>query len=340
MNDLEPIIRKIYVIRGQRVMLDRDLAELYGVTTGNLNKAVKRNIRRFPPDFMFQLTKEEWDSLRFQIGIIETGRGKYPKYLPHAFTEQGLAMLSGILTSDIAIDVNISIMRAFVAFRHMSAALPAPSADVVQLRKDFEELKQDIEDILHDQNEINEETRAQLDAINDALTQLQGQKPASDQLPEIGYTAIQKQREKSQNYPPQLTKLNNNNNLSGIAGLTLFHTASRRMSRVFYCLCLMTFTFFIASCQQEEVRTTGMQQLYQESQHLDQASLDSIDHFTAKLGKYIKSTPSAVDDELFEPIVNNINLSLAPHGYCVKVTTLNVGVKVNADWKGEKFINF
>ena len=70
MNDLEPIIRKIYVIRGQRVMLDRDLAELYGVTTGNLNKAVKRNIRRFPPDFMFQLTKEEWDSLRFQIGIM------------------------------------------------------------------------------------------------------------------------------------------------------------------------------------------------------------------------------------------------------------------------------
>ena len=72
MNDLEPIIRKIYVIRGQRVMLDRDLAELYGVTTGNLNKAVKRNIRRFPPDFMFQLTKEEWDSLRFQIGIMNT----------------------------------------------------------------------------------------------------------------------------------------------------------------------------------------------------------------------------------------------------------------------------
>ena len=112
MNDIQIIQSKIYEIRGVKVMLDRDLAELYQVTTGNLNKAVKRNIRRFPPDFMFQLTKEEWDSLRFQIGILEVGRGKYTKFLPHAFTEQGLAMLSGVLNSDIAIDVNISIMRA------------------------------------------------------------------------------------------------------------------------------------------------------------------------------------------------------------------------------------
>ena len=114
MNDIQIIQSKIYEIRGVKVMLDRDLAELYQVTTGNLNKAVKRNIRRFPPDFMFQLTKEEWDSLRFQIGILEVGRGKYTKFLPHAFTEQGLAMLSGVLNSDIAIDVNISIMRAFI----------------------------------------------------------------------------------------------------------------------------------------------------------------------------------------------------------------------------------
>ena len=76
------------------------------VTTGNLNKAVKRNIKRFPPDFMFQLTKEEWDSLRFQIGILDVGRGQYTKYLPYAFTEQGLAMLSGILNSDVAIYTN------------------------------------------------------------------------------------------------------------------------------------------------------------------------------------------------------------------------------------------
>ena len=210
-NDIQTIQNKIYEIRGQRVMLDRDLAELYQVTTGNLNKAVKRNIRRFPPDFMFQLTKEEFvflkQSLIFQNGIsneelkevnglLRTGRGGV-RQLPYAFTEQGLAMLSGILNSDLAIDVNISIMRAFVAIRHMVTALPPsdPSADIAQLRKDFEELKLDIEDILHDQNDINEETRAQLDAISDALTELQ--KPSTPAaLPEIGYTAVQKQREK------------------------------------------------------------------------------------------------------------------------------------------------
>ncbi len=123
MDELQIIQNLIYEVRGVKVMLDKDLAELYHVTTGNLNKAVKRNIRRFPSDFMFQLTKEEWDSLRFQIGILEVGRGKYTKYLPHAFTEQGLAMLSGVLNSDIAIDVNISIMRAFVSLRRVAAVV-------------------------------------------------------------------------------------------------------------------------------------------------------------------------------------------------------------------------
>lgn len=115
MNDIQTIQSRIYEIRGQRVMLDRDLAELYQVTTGNLNKAVKRNIKRFPSDFMFQLTTEEWELLKFQIGILKNGRGQHTKYLPYAFTEQGLAMLSGILNSDIAINVNINIMRVFVA---------------------------------------------------------------------------------------------------------------------------------------------------------------------------------------------------------------------------------
>jgi len=178
MNDLQVIQSKIYVIRGQRVMLDRDLAELYQVTTGNLNKAVKRNIRRFPPDFMFQLTKEEFQKLKndliFQNGISSWGG---TRKLPYAFTEQGLAMLSGILNSEIAIDVNISIMRAFVAIRRMAAALPNAAAEVAQLRKDFEDLKLDIEDILHDQNEINEDTRAQLDAISTALAELQPKDP-------------------------------------------------------------------------------------------------------------------------------------------------------------------
>ncbi len=193
MNDIQTIQSKIYEIRNQHVMLDFDLAALYHVTTGNLNKAVKRNIKRFPPDFMFQLTKEEFlqmkSSLIFQIGIsndstlshngiTRTGRGG-TRVLPYAFTEQGLAMLSGILTSDIAIDVNISIMRAFVEFRHMASTLSLPSsnANVAQLRKDFEELKLDIEDILRDQNDINESTRAQLDAISTALTELQSKEP-------------------------------------------------------------------------------------------------------------------------------------------------------------------
>lgn len=94
-------------------MLDRDLAAMYGVTTGNLNKAVRRNIRRFPTDFMFQLTMEE--ASRFQIGILK--RGKNIKYLPHVFTQEGVAMLSGVLNSSRAEQVNIAIMRAFVRLR-------------------------------------------------------------------------------------------------------------------------------------------------------------------------------------------------------------------------------
>ena len=188
MNEIQIIQSKIYEIRGQRVMLDRDLAELYHVTTGNLNKAVKRNIRRFPPDFMFQLDKEEFTKLKndliFQNGISSWGG---TRKLPFAFTEQGLAMLSGILNSDIAIDVNISIMRAFVALRRMAATLPNTASDVAQLRKDFEELKLDIEDILRDQNEINEDTRIQLDAISTTLAALQSKEPKQKFRRKIGF---------------------------------------------------------------------------------------------------------------------------------------------------------
>ena len=190
MNEIQTIQSKIYEIRGQRVMLDRDLAELYQVTTGNLNKAVKRNIRRFPPDFMFQLTKDEFNRLKSDL-IFQNGTSNWggTRKLPYAFTEQGLAMLSGILTSDIAIDVNISIMRAFVAIRRMVASLPKPevNADVAQLRKDFEELKLDIEDILHDQNDINESTRLQLDAISTALAELQSKEPRQKPRRRIGF---------------------------------------------------------------------------------------------------------------------------------------------------------
>lgn len=107
----------ILLIRGQKVMLDRDLAALYGVTTSHLNRAVKRNFDRFPEDFMFQLTAEEAEGLRCQFGILKLGRGQHYKYLPFAFTEQGVAMLSSVLRSPRAVQVNVAIMRAFVRLR-------------------------------------------------------------------------------------------------------------------------------------------------------------------------------------------------------------------------------
>ena len=133
MEIIKSIQNRIYEIRGERVMLDRDLAALYETETKALNLAVKRNIKRFPADFMFQLTKEESDSLRFQSETsnpdaqllwfqnetLDNNRGRHSKYLPYAFTEQGVAMLSGILRSDKAINMNIAIMRAFVEVRRI-----------------------------------------------------------------------------------------------------------------------------------------------------------------------------------------------------------------------------
>jgi ORF6N domain-containing protein len=117
----ERIEKVIYLIRGEKVMLDGDLAMLYGVETGALNRAVKRNLRRFQPDFMFQLTADEADRLRCQIGISNKRRGGR-RFLPYVFTEQGIAMLSSVLNSERAITVNIEIMRAFVKLRQMLAS--------------------------------------------------------------------------------------------------------------------------------------------------------------------------------------------------------------------------
>ena len=113
----EYVESKILFIRDKKVMLDRDLASLYGITTGNLNKAVRRNIDRFPDDFMFQLSKDEYDSLRFQFGILK--KGQHSKYLPQVFTQDGVAMLSSVLNSKKAIQVNIQIMRTFTKLREM-----------------------------------------------------------------------------------------------------------------------------------------------------------------------------------------------------------------------------
>ena len=115
MEQLQVIQNKIYEIRGQRVMLDFDLAELYGTETRVLKQSVKRNIKRFPADFMFELTKEEFGSLRSQF-VISNKRGG-TRYMPFAFTEQGVAMLSSVLNNETAIEININIMRAFVTVR-------------------------------------------------------------------------------------------------------------------------------------------------------------------------------------------------------------------------------
>jgi len=116
--ELQIIQNKIYEIRGMRVMLDFDLAEMYGTENKRLKEAVRRNINRFPSDFMFELGREEYNSLRTQFATLEkSGRGKHIKYLPFAFTEQGVAMLSSILNSPKAIEINISIVRAFIALR-------------------------------------------------------------------------------------------------------------------------------------------------------------------------------------------------------------------------------
>ena len=130
------IEQAILLIRGYRVLLDRDLAAMYGVATGNLNKAVQRNLDRFPADFMFQLTAEEADSLRFQIGILE--KGLHFKYLPYVFTQEGVAMLSGVLRSARAVQVNIAIMRAFVRLRETLALHKELAHKLAELERKIE----------------------------------------------------------------------------------------------------------------------------------------------------------------------------------------------------------
>lgn len=138
MIPVEVIENKIYIIRGEKVMLDSDLAKLYEIETKNLVKAVKRNIDRFPSDFMIELTKDEYESLRFQIGTSKNaGRGGR-RYMPYAFTEQGVAMLSTVLNSDRAVKVNIEIMRAFVNLRRILATNADLSKKLDELEKKYD----------------------------------------------------------------------------------------------------------------------------------------------------------------------------------------------------------
>lgn len=168
MNEIEEIRTRIHVIRGQQVMLDFDLAELYGVETRVLNQAVRRNIERFPEDFMFQLTDDELRIWKSQIVIsnsIKMGLRKNPL----AFTEQGVAMLSGVLRSPIAIQVNIRIMRAFVAVRQYLAIQKRENGE---LEARIKQLEETFEESLRDRNEIDEDTRFRLDQIEEALAEM------------------------------------------------------------------------------------------------------------------------------------------------------------------------
>lgn len=159
---------KIALIRGQQVLIDRDLAQLYGVDIAQMNRQVKRNIERFPDDFMFQLTKDEYDSLKCQFGISNQRGGD--RRLPHAFTEQGIAMLSGLLRSEIAIQANILIMRAFVAMRRFLTA----NAQIFQ-RLDRIEVKQ------LENSQWQVETDAKIDAILDKIEE-KSPTPTAEQI--------------------------------------------------------------------------------------------------------------------------------------------------------------
>ena len=168
---------KIYEVRGQKVMLDFDLAEMYQVETRILNQSVKRNQSRFPEDFMFQLTNEEWEDMSSQF--VMTSRAKRAtSALPLALTEHGVVMLSSIVRSDIAIQTSVLIVRAFVAIRQLIAKFPVDR--VGQLENQMEELKNYIEEAFTDYNDINEDTRTQLELINQTLAELQAQKAIAD----------------------------------------------------------------------------------------------------------------------------------------------------------------
>ena len=168
--NIEIIQNRIYELRGYKVMLDFHLAEMYEVETKRLKESVRRNIERFPDDFMFQLSKKEWIEL---VAICDQlpKNLKHSYILPFAFTQEGVAMLSGILRSPIAVATNIRIMRAFVAVRQL--ILNSPVNEIKELQQKFEKFQEYIEDVFTDYNDINEDTRLQLELINETLAEMQ-----------------------------------------------------------------------------------------------------------------------------------------------------------------------
>lgn len=192
----EVIKNTIYDIRGQKVMLDYDLASIYGVKTGSMNQAVKRNLDRFPEDFMFRLTEEEWEHL-LQSGmmsqIVISSLSKRKKSSPpYAFTEHGAVMLASVLHSSSAVQMSVMVTRAFIAMRQAISTMLSMDLKVEQLSHKVDQLNAYVEEILHDQNEINDqqeqtnmEVAVQLEAINDALDQLRDAKATPRKL--IGF---------------------------------------------------------------------------------------------------------------------------------------------------------
>ena len=198
--ELQSIQSKIYEIRGQRVMLDFDLAELYGVETKRLKEAVRRNIERFEgEDFMFELSDTEYntlkDRLRSQIASLEIdGRGKYPKYPPFAFTEMGVAMLSSVLRSETAIRVNRAIMRAFVAMRNYITTTTQITAELSEIRAKLALLERADAENAEAVSDLSEDIRKELDNIYQAIAALsvkvpQARKPANP----IGFKRSEKE---------------------------------------------------------------------------------------------------------------------------------------------------
>ena len=185
--ELSVIKSKIHEIRGIKVMLDVDLAVMYQVETGRLNEAVRRNIKRFPPDFMFQLTKNEFENLKSQIATSSWGG---TRKLPFAFTELGATMISSVLRSDVAVEASILVVRAFVAVRNL--VLNVPVDEVKELKNEVQVLKESIEGFFKDQNDINEDTRIQLELINQSLAELHVKHKGlitDDSRLRVGYTA-------------------------------------------------------------------------------------------------------------------------------------------------------
>lgn len=193
--ELQPIQSKIYEIRGQRVMLDRDLAELYQVTTSALNQAVKRNNKRFPPDFMFQLTNQEFENLKSQI--VTSSWGGVRK-MPYAFTEQGVAMLSGLLNSDVAINANIAIMRAFVAMRNYIMTTTTVTAELSEIRARLALLEQTGKENAEAVSDLSEDMRHEIDTIYDAIAALSVKIPkANTERQSIGFKTFGNKDESS-----------------------------------------------------------------------------------------------------------------------------------------------